>query len=425
MAMPYPEGEVFFKRSTLALQKGSNAKAWGFDPDKLEDFASHILIEFIYNNSLKINNHYRSYGKSEKIGSQWIDFPDSHSVMFAEENDPGKTIRHVEIDSCANRVEFRDSQAGGPDKVCIVPIPVKPKERFMFIDLLVPVRAIYFPLAQKVDNIDPDLCTYLMVDFRFRKGVKMLYPPTRNNMSSNPKNQFANGFGGMMGFGSDLATGKPGEAVKKVEEKVTHYNHRDFKFSYKRGLDLQYSNTLSLDIRGIYNLLILPRQLRGSDKGLYCPTVEADTLIKMYNYHDVPSNGIYHATERRSLEPFLDYTKVIQDHFGVDVTWQPYEFKEEPKDLVTEIFILAVKTGLDLIPYVGPLASAGFSVLIEVLEDPEAFKANNILKLDGDTADAVAATAVEVAKNLPKISGKGGKAGAVSKGFKMLSAAAR
>jgi hypothetical protein len=48
----------------------------------------------------------------------------------------------------------------------------------MYIDLTFPIRAIYFPLAQKPSKVFPDLCSYLMVDFRLRQGVQMWNQPT-------------------------------------------------------------------------------------------------------------------------------------------------------------------------------------------------------------------------------------------------------
>ena len=43
MALPYPEGEVFFKRSVLK----NNGD--GLDPDNLTSFNSHALIEWCWN----------------------------------------------------------------------------------------------------------------------------------------------------------------------------------------------------------------------------------------------------------------------------------------------------------------------------------------------------------------------------------------
>lgn len=55
----------------------------------------------------------------------------------------------------------------------LTPIVLDPSQPYMYIDLTFPNRAIYFPLAQKPSKVFPDLCSYLMVDFRLRQGVEM------------------------------------------------------------------------------------------------------------------------------------------------------------------------------------------------------------------------------------------------------------
>lgn len=55
----------------------------------------------------------------------------------------------------------------------VTPIKLEKGQPCMFIDLNVPIRAVYFPLAQKPSTTFPDLCSYLMVDFRMRQGVEM------------------------------------------------------------------------------------------------------------------------------------------------------------------------------------------------------------------------------------------------------------
>jgi hypothetical protein len=50
MALPYPEGEVFFKRSVL--KNNDN----GLDPDNLTSFNKHALVEWCWNKSGGLDN---------------------------------------------------------------------------------------------------------------------------------------------------------------------------------------------------------------------------------------------------------------------------------------------------------------------------------------------------------------------------------
>lgn len=61
--------------------------------------------------------------------------------------------------------EYEKRAKGGPLMTAVTPIKLKPGQPYMFVDLNVPIRAIYFPLAQKPSTVFPDLCSYLMVDF--------------------------------------------------------------------------------------------------------------------------------------------------------------------------------------------------------------------------------------------------------------------
>ena len=69
--------------------------------------------------------------------------------------------------------EYEKRAKGGPLMTAITPVKLHPDQPYMYIDLNVPIRAVYFPLAQKASSVFPDLCSYLMVDFRMRQGVRM------------------------------------------------------------------------------------------------------------------------------------------------------------------------------------------------------------------------------------------------------------
>jgi len=105
---------------------------------------------------------------------------------------------------------------------------------------------------------------------------------------------------------------------------------------------------LEVDLQGVYNLLILPRQLRSPNKGLYRPADSADILIRKrdHHYHNTPRPK--HEDIDVDFERFLDYTKAISDHFGVDVVWQPYEYQPETASLISKIFCHYGHGGVEL-----------------------------------------------------------------------------
>lgn len=73
--------------------------------------------------------------------------------------------------------EYEKRAKGGPLKTAVTPVKLYSRLPYMHIDLVFPIRAMYFPLAQKPSSVFPDLCSYLMVDFRLRQGVKMYDSP--------------------------------------------------------------------------------------------------------------------------------------------------------------------------------------------------------------------------------------------------------
>jgi len=167
--MPYPEGEVYFKRSTLG--------GAGFNPDDLADFTSHIL-EYTYNRPVYIGGHYRYYESFAMRGDYKGYFPSSINVMFTHKAG-GQIKRRVRTDPCPNAGDYQASENAGVDKVLIRPIRLRLEEKFMFIDMVVPIRATYLSLAQRFTMRSlPDLCAYLMVDFCFWKGVWMDFTPS-------------------------------------------------------------------------------------------------------------------------------------------------------------------------------------------------------------------------------------------------------
>ena len=106
---------------------------------------------------------------------------DSQAALFSDSNDATNITREVVLGKSTNFNSLRDKDKGGPDKVHLQPVTMG-NEKYMYLDLTVPVRAVYFPIATKSSALNEELCTYLMVDFRLRKGVKMRSRSTGTNV---------------------------------------------------------------------------------------------------------------------------------------------------------------------------------------------------------------------------------------------------
>lgn len=172
MSLPYPEGEVYFRRSAL------NHKS-GFDADDQASFYKHGLVETVWNNRFCNGSEYSSSFVHKHAGLNKID-PDMWGTdyymwsyqrfHFTNDKTGGSISRRVALQNNYNPNEIRDFEKGGPNKVVIMPFELG-SERYMFMDLTVPVRAVYLPLAYQCDENFQDLCSYLMIDFRMRKSI--------------------------------------------------------------------------------------------------------------------------------------------------------------------------------------------------------------------------------------------------------------
>lgn len=140
---------------------------------------------------------------------------------------------------------------------------------------------------------------------------------------------------------------------------------------------------------GIIAYLVLPRQMRNNDMGLYKTTTLGDELITLWDSETLPP--AHNLVTRRFVRE-IDLARVIIDNFGVDVVWRPYEYSSFAIELLTTVTNL----GLALIPTAGPLLAAAFHIGLQVITDPKAFELENVLKLDAELLAAVLATAISV-----------------------------
>ncbi|KAL3679383.1 hypothetical protein R1sor_022339 [Riccia sorocarpa] len=241
-----------------------------------------------------------------------------------------------------NYNEMRDLDAGGPEKYILRPVKIRdPSTQWLWIDGTVPLRAIYFPVALTTDEAYPDLCTYAVIDFRKKNSVNLINIET-------------------------------GESV-------------EFYITEKLGLDFKDGWSWGFNIPDIITYLCIPHKLRNPQEGLYSPTTPGDELVVFApsDINWVSANGI--SAPAGEFEREIDYSKVLSATFGVEVGWRPYEYSSFIGSLIGQV----VGLGLGFIPGVGPLLSVGFGMAVQLIEDPESFRVENILDLSAAILDSV------------------------------------
>ena len=153
---------------------------------------------------------------------------------------------------------------------------------------------------------------------------------------------------------------------------------------------------MSFDLKGIYNYLMLPQQLRNPDKDLYTPKNPKDALITLWDCsHQEPIDKF---ADTRPFYSEIDLAGVINDKYGVDVTWQPYEYSSWVGDFLNDASGMA----LGFIPVIGPLLSVSFPIGLQAIVDPDSFKRENILKLDAQIMRWLFDSGMDVRDNLPE-----------------------
>ncbi|KAL8806759.1 MAG: hypothetical protein Q9182_001157 [Xanthomendoza sp. 2 TL-2023] len=200
---------------------------------------------------------------------------DSTHVMFGDKKDGSSITRDVVLGNNQNFNEVRNYDDGGPARVILRPVPVgEEKDKFMFIDLVQQVRAVYFPVDYKSGPQSDHLCTYLMVDFRLHKGAEIRVP-------SEDKSVF-------LPFGSSI------------------------------GLGYRHYETLCFDMGAIYDYLSVPRQTPDTQEGLYQTAVLGQEPITLLNCHAIFTDQSTVKVERQFIRS-IALDGVLHDNFNVDV----------------------------------------------------------------------------------------------------------
>jgi hypothetical protein len=278
----------------------------------------------------------------------------------AKKKNPQRMVDMHSHPNSLNWNECRDLRNGGPRKYILRPIQIQSSEtEWLWIDATIPLRAIYFPVAQRTDQAFNNLCTYVVIDFRHRESVEIT------------------------DYRGNYATRYP----------VTSH----------AGLGRMDGATLGFHVPDIIAYLSIPHKLRNPDYRLFRSKNRRDDLVvsaTSWLQWTSTARVIHHPDFFREI----DLAKVLSATFGVEVGWRPYE----PSTFLRDLIIRLVDTALGMVPGVGPLLSIAFGIAVQALEDPHSFGIENILGLNQTAMDEVTRSSNKHRKYLaPDFMGKG------------------
>ncbi|RGP78705.1 hypothetical protein FLONG3_3160 [Fusarium longipes] len=361
MASYYPEGECYFVRKTLNY--GGNWSA-----NDTRQFYSHVLIEYYWNGWTATGTQNRSHERSQwrsgiPSGINNPRFGDWDRFWVAESRDKNPefaTTIHSHQNSL-NWNECRDLHNGGPRKYILRPIRIHRSDtEWLWIDATVPLRAIYFPVAQQTDQAFPDLCTYVVIDFRHRRNMSITH------MSGQHAIRF---------------------------DATTH-----------AGLGWRDSYTWGFHVPDTIAYLSVPHKLRNPDYRVFASKDRRDDLM-VFAFASTKWGGAAINTVGFFRE--MDLARILSATFGVEVGWRPYE----ASSFLRNLLISLVDLGLGFIPGVGPILSLAFGIALQLLEDPDSFSHDNILDINQTIMDNLTRSSKKYNKYLaPGFMAKGRKA---------------
>ncbi|KAL6712891.1 hypothetical protein ACLMJK_009603 [Lecanora helva] len=321
MALAYPEGECFFRRAVL-----NDRSSEGFKANDPKDFASHFMVEFVWNretdHGAKACNSPGGYGYPRSgyrivRGSWWkTDYGCWTQLPF--QYGPSKTDikRRVQHGLCTDGNKFKQVEKGGADEAyfMLMPMPTV-EERWVWIDRMAHIRAVYFPVNFSVDKDHPDLCSYVQVSFAMERKIRTLKED-----------------GGWREIWTHKSLGLRSDAFWSV----------------------------GFDVTGLIELLSLPRQLRKDN----CYNLG---LIKSVLGGQIKSVSV---SKTFGSGPDISWADMANANYGLDLTWKPCEKSSWMENYLRNV--LTIATGF--VPVVGALVQVVFSVGWELIsqEDPQA-----------------------------------------------------
>ncbi|TGO61576.1 hypothetical protein BCON_0026g00200 [Botryotinia convoluta] len=368
MAAAPREGPAWFLKESL--------KSPGYDGSKPEDFYSWMLLEVVYNATedeaymlpppLKYPNHPRT----------------------------GQQVFQGGLASAGRGQLWRQTSSAA---VCYVAVPRPTKEeRFFWIDLTYPIRAIYIPCAFTAHPQYKGHAIFSRLDVRGRKGIPKSYVLknyhwnliTQVQKAINDWNKVRNhnwAWGKQMNkliainnMIWDIAKeagpeGPPiqepgltpgfvkanGKAPSQVFAKVSYA--KDMVADETTGLGMRPQWTLRIDIFKLACQLLVPYENRTEEwKDLYA-------CFTLFDRRCVRESKVIADID---MAQSIDWAKAQGKEAGLKIQ---YATEEPDEKFIKDLFVGFIAVGLGFIPVIGPLVAFGFTVTYELLENSEKF----------------------------------------------------
>jgi hypothetical protein len=285
----------------------------------------------------------------------------------------------------------------GSAAVCYVAVPRPTKEeRFFWIDLTYPIRAIYIPCAFSAHPQYKGHAIFSRLDVRGRKGIPQSYVLknyhwnliTQVQKAINDWNKVRNhnwAWGQQMNkliainnmiwnIANEAGPEGPpiqepgltpgfvkadGKAPSQVFAKVSYA--KDTVADETMGLGMRPQWTLRIDVFKLACQLLVPYQDRTEEwKDLYA----CFTLFDRRCVHE--SKVIADIDMAQSI----DWAKAQAKEAGLKIQ---YATEEPDEKFIKDLFVGFIAVGLGFIPVIGPLVAFGFTVTYELLENSEKF----------------------------------------------------
>ncbi|OJJ40811.1 hypothetical protein ASPWEDRAFT_22958 [Aspergillus wentii DTO 134E9] len=332
MSTAYPEGEVFFTRESL--------KTEGYDPEDTNQFYSNFLIEVATNEPDRwaVNKnppgfrHTNPYAKHKKVVKKTGPLKHTYSywdhwcVGYGAKDDVKRVVRyknHGDALVFTERWFQRDPQR-----------------------LLLPIRAVYFPLIQTADRKFDQLATFIQVNF-YHQGKRKVWHTDREAFHD-------------------------------------HY------FTRERGTGIDGKWALGINVTDVMGLLSLPHHFRNTN------VWDAKLVI----WDKVKTGGP--EAEDRDAAPGMDFVTLVNASLAVELAWRP----PPPPDDTGDEWIFNVLKGimgvaLSTVPVAGPLLAASFTIGLTIVADKDnAVEYLASAKWTGDVTRAAAGSSVRIKKFL-------------------------
>ena len=409
MALPAPEGIVYFKRDLL--------KSSQFDLTNTNNFYNTVLLEVNLNESYdegyKGNNDPKlPHEIHKRAGKQVISYDATKYVRWqAMTCMTGSSTRGIKRQFIWNaqgdaRGLYRRTKK---HKIGFIPVPYpKPDEKYLWVDLVFPIRAIYIPASFIAHRKYPKYCSYVHLNFRVRDYTLDTYV-RRNTKVEEFTTTVGKNVGGLLGNATKKLGGETGKVVGETEEDFvdgqflpgakkdveepdvpeaeqqrlkgepsqTYWTGTlGLKSNETFGWNWREQWTARFDIDVLKTLLLIPLDSRDDtyyDPSSFITLFEADAIKALDSKSKTSQSAV--------MDDWIifDYVKIFSKHAGIKVD---YAEDSTPVSSIEQIIMGVLGAKASLIPHIGPLVSLGVNYVASWLEDPDSFvKTHNLAKM--------------------------------------------